>query len=610
MKGSVNISAFVVISLMLAWSSCRKEGDDLKPEIILVITPGTSGLTTDQFVFDAGQSVNPAGGGKLFFRWNFGEDSAWDSQMTKDARKTKRFMVPGQYVLTLYALNSTGCSDTAYYDIQIGLGRSAPRPVIRVMPDTGHFLTRFTFDAGLTRDDEDSLNALKFKWDYDGDGIWDTDFDTSTVGNHVYGIEGVFKPRLEVLDPTGYHATGTAEVVVNSRDPEILPDFTWAPLVGEVGDTIFFDASKSWHMTDSAAVFTYSWRLEEGEGWTIPADTPTVYHQFRTKQDQNVILKVTDQRGLFNTTTKAIHLDPENFPPNATFDVSVPYGNIRTQFRLSAWNCTDDHDFIGDLLVRWDFNGDGTWDTGFLGEKLLFHQYDKTGHYNLTIEVKDTKGLTSRYSRKILVSPWENETGILQDSRDLQFYGTVKIGSRWWMAENLKYDFRSREAPDSMMFPNLPLNEDPGTVETYGRFYYVKDAVPDHSLLPEKDIVHQLCPRGWRIPTRDEWEELIAVTHAEKEPENLVLGGKSDFNATYMGYADYEFIRYPSGMVRDTVFTFRDTFKKAWFFSSTQPVDLLRTDLYMIRIDRNGPEFWQGWQSLKLYVPVRCIKEE
>jgi len=32
------------------------------------------------------------------------------------------------------------------------------------------------------------------------------------------------------------------------------------------------------------------------------------------------------------------------------------------------------------------------------------------------------------------------ETGTMQDSRDGQFYEIIRIGSYWWMAENLNFD--------------------------------------------------------------------------------------------------------------------------------------------------------------------------
>ena len=178
------------------------------------------------------------------------------------------------------------------------------------------------------------------------------------------------------------------------------------------------------------------------------------------------------------------------------------------------------------------------------------------------------------------------------------------------MAENLKYDFKSDLAPMGLMYPHLALNENPSTVETYGRFYYLKDAVPNRVVFPEIDYVHQLCPKGWRIPTIQDWEELITDCNAEKEPENLVVGGKSDFNATYLGYADFMVFYAGEGMPVDTVFTFKDTYKKAWFFSANQNTDILRPDLFMVKIERNGPKLWVGWDNLEYYIPVRCVKED
>ena len=614
MKTHLRIWIGLIGSLTAICYGCVKNEITVKPEIRLITTPGPSGLTTDYFTFDARQTVNPTGGGNLFFRWNFGEGSSWDSQLSKESLKTKRFMKPGHYVVTLYAVNSRGFEDTTFYDVTIGLGKSAPRPVIRMVPDTGNFLTRFMFDARLTRDDEDSLSTLKFKWDFNGDGFYDTPYDTATVAYHVFGAEGQFKPIVEVIDPTGIRATAFASVVVNDIDPEIIPDFSWFPANGAVGDTILFDASKSRHLTNGAPVFTYSWRLEEGDGWTPPSDIPTISHSFRTSSEQKVLLKVMDDRGLVNQTQKPIHLDPENYPPNATFDISVPYGNIKTQFELNAWNCSDDHDTIGKLLIRWDFDGDRIWDTGYSTEKVLFHQYASAGFFNLTLEARDSKGLTSQYSRKVLVSPWENETGILIDKRDMQRYGTVKIGNRWWMAENLKYDYHEYDqhtdlAPKYIMFPSLPLNEDRSKVETYGRFYFVEDAIHHRSLSGDNPYIRPLCPRGWSIPTKEEWEQLIADTHADQNPENLMLSGNSDFNGTYMGYIDYVFI-YKGLSVVDTVFTFRDTFKKAVYFSTTRPADINRADLFMVKVDRNGPQLWTGWDKPSIYAPVRGIKDE
>lgn len=88
----------------------------------------------------------------------------------------------------------------------------------------------------------------------------------------------------------------------------------------------------------------------------------------------------------------------------------------------------------------------------------------------------------------------------LKDERDGQVYKVVCIGNQQWMAENLKYN-----APNSMIYNNLDSN-----VNIYGRIYYWKDLMagsPASSKIPSG--VQGLCPKGWHIPSRGEWDILI-----------------------------------------------------------------------------------------------------
>ena len=57
----------------------------------------------------------------------------------------------------------------------------------------------------------------------------------------------------------------------------------------------------------------------------------------------------------------------------------------------------------------------------------------------------------------------------MKDDRDGQTYKTVKIGSQWWMAENLNYAYlqpTASEDSSSFCYNNLPEN-----CEKYGRLY-------------------------------------------------------------------------------------------------------------------------------------------
>ncbi len=72
------------------------------------------------------------------------------------------------------------------------------------------------------------------------------------------------------------------------------------------------------------------------------------------------------------------------------------------------------------------------------------------------------------------------------DPRDDKKYKIVKIGNQVWMAQNLAY----KEHNDGW-----PYNDEEENVEKYGYLYDWESAM-------------KLCPKGWHLPSDEEWKEL------------------------------------------------------------------------------------------------------
>jgi uncharacterized protein (TIGR02145 family) len=126
-----------------------------------------------------------------------------------------------------------------------------------------------------------------------------------------------------------------------------------------------------------------------------------------------------------------------------------------------------------------------------------------------------------------------------KDSRDEKMYKYVIIGTQTWMAENLNY-----ESTESKCYNNKP-----SYCEKYGRLYNWEDA-------------KGVCPSGWHLPSRDEFDVLVnyvgqyeASSDEElKATSGWYYGDGTDNNGT----DNYGFNALPAGhgMYEDSTYVF------------------------------------------------------
>jgi hypothetical protein len=108
----------------------------------------------------------------------------------------------------------------------------------------------------------------------------------------------------------------------------------------------------------------------------------------------------------YNITKSATSYSAQagSMPLAASFTVSPLFGDTSTTFIFDASATTDANDSSSAIQVRWDFTGNGTWDSDFSNVKTISHKYSQRGSYTVIMEAIDACGLTSTATTQINVS--------------------------------------------------------------------------------------------------------------------------------------------------------------------------------------------------------------
>ncbi len=101
----------------------------------------------------------------------------------------------------------------------------------------------------------------------------------------------------------------------------------------------------------------------------------------------------------------AIAPTQDNTPPVAAFSVDPTSGVVGTHFVFDPSATHDNEDSLAWLLIQFDWDGDGVYDTGWLNpaNPASEHVFDAVGDYNVTMRVKDTGGLIDTVSHIVHV---------------------------------------------------------------------------------------------------------------------------------------------------------------------------------------------------------------
>ena len=185
-----------------------------------------------------------------------------------------------------------------------------------------------------------------------------------------------------------------------------------------------------------------------------------------------------------------------------------------------------------------------------------------------------------------------------------QTYKAVKIGTQIWMAENLNY-----EAEGSKFYENNPDNG-----AKYGRLYTWETAM-------------KVCPKGWHLPTNEEWEKLFCFVDGStcskkpySETASKYLKAVSGWEPAVNGWEPYDDIEienldtYGFSALPGGLGNLRGRFSSVgkggfWWSSSEFSCDFTNSDAYrldMLYDDDRAYSINTGKSNL---LSVRCLQD-
>ena len=199
--------------------------------------------------------------------------------------------------------------------------------------------------------------------------------------------------------------------------------------------------------------------------------------------------------------------------------------------------------------------------------------------------------------------------GELTDARDGQVYKTVQIGGQVWMAENLNYAYNEGTAK-SYCYENSA-----DSCAKYGRLYLWSAAMDSAAVFGDgggcgygstceagsATVVRGVCPAGWHLPSRAEFETLFAAVGGKKVAGTVLKstsGWMEDGNGTDVyGFSALPAGRYYYGGI------FNDVGSYAGFWSATEDGSDLASRWYL-----NAGGAGLNGLSKEYGFAVRCLR--
>ena len=185
--------------------------------------------------------------------------------------------------------------------------KEAPVAIFAIVPSTGPFTQVFTFNAHATYDNNEPDENLRIRWDWDGDGFFDTDYSLNRSYEHKYSEPDTYDVIMEVINSDGWTDSEMHSLVVYSDSVAPVASFYAEPDSASVNTIFLFNAGASSDMYTPLEELQFRWDWQSDGTWDTPfaADT-TIHYKYDISGEYRIRMEVRNNITLTDTTSRRI----------------------------------------------------------------------------------------------------------------------------------------------------------------------------------------------------------------------------------------------------------------------------------------------------------------
>ncbi len=295
-------------------------------------------------------------------------------------------LAAGEHLVSAVVTDKAGNTRTATSKFKVNVFRAFAdcAPTTGSAPLQVRLRTRGEFTGGT---------IVRYRWDFQGDGIFDTSDSVALDYNFTYRQKGTFHPLLEVTNNLGQTATDTATIEVAGGKPSVVANAL--PSNGQIPLDVNFTCTAT---DPDGSIVLFEWDFDGDGVYDFSSATQSsVTHTYGTMGGFTASCRVTDDTGLTataRTTTLAIDARPPGSPSvqaSANNSTSRAAGNTPYAVNFTATL------FTGGPIVlwEWDYEGDGTYDFSSAASPNASFTYTQSGIFAARVRATNEQGLTS-----------------------------------------------------------------------------------------------------------------------------------------------------------------------------------------------------------------------